>query len=171
MRFIMPIPSLRLSALMIVLFTACLMATGFYMEHVMGLKPCLLCMTQRVCISAAGVIAFIALLHNPSGWGWRIYSALIGLTAIAGAALAGRQIWLQSLPKDQVPACAPPLDYMLEVFPLAQTIQMMLQGDGDCAEISWQFLTLSIPQWTLLGFIFIFIIAVRLFFRKKAKAF
>lgn len=166
----MAIPSLRLSALLIVLFTLFLMATGFYMEHGMGLKPCLLCMTQRICISLAGILAFVALLHNPTGWGWRFYSILISLTAIVGAALAGRQIWLQGLPKDQVPACAPPLDYMLEAFPLTQTIQMMLQGDGDCAEVAWQFLGMSIPQWTIIGFVFIFIVAIRLWFIPRASS-
>ena len=83
----------------------------------------------------------------------RILSSLCLLFSLGGAALAGRQIWLQNLPADQVPACGPSLDYMLDVFPLQEVITVMLQGTGDCAEVQWTFLGLSIPGWSLFWFI------------------
>jgi len=30
---------------------------------------------------------------------------------------------------------------------------MVLRGSGECAEVQWTFLALSIPEWTLLMFI------------------
>src|SRR5690606_11897415 len=75
------------------------------------------------------------------------------LFAGAGAALAGRQVWLQHLPEDQVPACGPGLEYMLEAFPLSDVLLMMVRGTGDCAKVDWTFLGLSIAGWTLVWFL------------------
>ena len=47
----------------------------------------------------------------------------------------------------------PGLDYMLGAFPLTQVIEMVLRGSGECAEVQWTFLALSIPEWTLLVFV------------------
>jgi disulfide bond formation protein DsbB len=130
-----------------------LIAIALYMEHSMGLEPCPLCMTQRIAIIAVGTVALIAFLHHPLGMMRRVYSGLGAILAILGGAISSRQLWLQSLPEDQVPSCGPSLDYMLDTFPLSETISVMLQGDGNCAEVVWTFLGLSIPGWTLIAFI------------------
>lgn len=130
-----------------------LMGFAFYLQYVENLEPCPLCMAQRIAFVIVGIIFLLAFLHDPKGRGRWAYSIAGGLASIAGLALAGRQLWLQSLPEDQVPACGPGLDYMLEVFPLVEVIQMMLQGTGECAEVQWTFLGLSIPGWTALAFI------------------
>jgi disulfide bond formation protein DsbB len=71
----------------------------------------------------------------------------------AGAGFAARQVWLQSLPKDQVPACGMGLDYMLDTLPFTDVLRKVLEGSGECAEKSWEFLHLSIAGWTLVFFI------------------
>jgi disulfide bond formation protein DsbB len=136
-------------------FLACvlLLGYGFYLEYVEGLLPCPLCMFQRIAFVALAVVFLIAALHNPRGWGGKIYSILILLAAATGTALAARHIWLQNLPPDQVPECGPELDYMLEVFPLMEVITTVLNSSGECAEISWQFLGISIPGWALIAFV------------------
>jgi protein dithiol:quinone oxidoreductase len=111
-----------------------------------------LCMAQRVVFMALGTVLLIAGIHNPQVTGRRMYGFLTALTALAGAALAGRQLWLQSLPADQVPACGPSLEYMLDVFPLAEVLMIMIQGTGDCAKVDWTFLGLSIAGWTFVWF-------------------
>ena len=78
---------------------------------------------------------------------------LITIPGLLGIAVAGRHVWLQNLPEDQVPECGPGLDYMLEAFPLSETLSMVFTGSGECAEVQWTFLGLSIPGWTLLVFI------------------
>lgn len=160
--------------LFLLVFLACalLMAIAFYMEHVMGLEPCPLCMLQRVAVVSVGVVALIAALHNPpSTIGNRIYAGLVGLLAIAGAGLAGRQLWLQSLPADQVPACGPSVDYLLEAFPLLDVIAIALQGTGDCAKVSWTFLGLSIPGWTFIAFSVFLIAMLFVLFRRPLAAY
>ena len=136
-------------------FLACalLLAYAYYLQFIEGLEPCPLCMAQRVAVGALGIVLLIATLHNPAVPGRRVYAVLTFLCAAAGAALAGRQVWLQSLPADQVPACGPGLEYMFEAFPLSEVVLMMIQGTGDCAKVDWTFLGLSIAGWTLVWFV------------------
>ncbi|MFL1466594.1 disulfide bond formation protein B [Marinobacter sp. DUT-3] len=137
-----------------VIFVVCvaLLGVAFYMEHVMGLEPCPLCWLQRFGFMGAGVVSLLAILHNPKGLGVRLYGLLLAVTSGAGLAVAGRQLWLQSLPADQVPACGPSVDYMLDVLPLTEVLTTALRGTGDCAEVTWRFLGLSIPGWTAVFF-------------------
>jgi protein dithiol:quinone oxidoreductase len=125
----------------------------FYLEQYLGLDACPLCMTQRVFVVLWGTIALVGAVHDPRGWGRRVYAALCGLAAWGGAAVAARHVWLQHLPADQVPACGPSLDYMLESLPWRDTLSIVLAGDGNCAVIDWTLLGFSIPEQTLALFI------------------
>lgn len=145
-------PTVRLTNLLVFLATAGMMAVALYMEHVMGLAPCPLCVGQRVFVVLVGVWALLALAQGPGALGRRIYALLGLLSALAGGAVSGRQLWLQSLPADQVPACGPGLDYLMDTAPFLDVLRVMFTGDGNCAEVVWQFLGLSIPGWTLVGF-------------------
>lgn len=130
-----------------------LIASAFYMQYVMGLDPCPLCMMQRIVIYTLGALFLLATLHRPGLIGQRIYATLIALVSCAGIGFASRQLWLQSLPPEEVPACGPSLEYMLDVLPWKDVINAMMYGTGDCAEVAWTFLSLSIPGWTLIAFI------------------
>lgn len=143
------------------------MGIALFMEQAMGLDPCPLCILQRVMVIVTGLVTLIAALHHPGVRGIRIYAIGAILAAVLGAALAIRQLWLQSLPKDQVPACGPGLDYLLEVLPLTEVLNMILTGDGSCAEIAWTLFGISIPGWTLVGFISL--IAINVFQIVKPK--
>lgn len=136
------------------------MAVALYMEHAMQLEPCPLCVMQRVMVIATAIVALIAAIHGPGITGIKTYGVLAALTAAVGSAISMRQLWLQSLPEDQVPACGPGLDYLMDVFPLTEVLTMVLSGDGTCAEVVWQFLGLSIPGWTLVAFIGLIIISL-----------
>ena len=142
----------RTSSALILLLCITMTGTALYMEHVMGLQPCYLCITQRVFVLGVAALALLALLHNPGATGNRIYSLLMAATAGVGGFFSSKQLWLQSLPEDRVPACGPPADYLFEVMELSDALSMLLQGDGNCAEVQWTLLGLSIPGWTLLGF-------------------
>ena len=122
------------------------------LQYVSGLEPCPLCMMQRLVIYFLGAVFLIAALHKPGLLGQRIYASLISLLGLAGAGFASRQLWLQSLPPDQVPACGPSLDYMIDVLPWTEVLRVMMYGTGDCAKVQWTFLSLSIPGWTLIAF-------------------
>lgn len=129
-----------------------LLATAFYMEHRLQLEPCPLCIMQRIVLALSALLFLAAVIQRPLLKGQRIYASSNGLLSIAGGALAIRHLWLQHLPADEVPACLPSLDYMFDVFPLVEVFQFMLKGTGDCADVSWTLLGLSIPAWTLVAF-------------------
>jgi len=136
----------RLLFLAIALLAAMAMLSALYLQYMVGLSVCPLCLTQRVFFVTAGCIALLAGIHNPSLFGRRLY-ALLGLTMTAiGMGFAGRHIWLQYLPPEEVPACGPSLEYMLEVFPFEDALKALLMGDGNCAETLWTLLGLSIPE-------------------------
>ena len=124
----------------------------YYLDGVLGLEPCPLCMTQRVFVVASGCVVLLAFLHGPGLIGRRIYAGLAGLFALVGGGVAARHVWLQHLPEDQVPACGPGLEYMLENFPFSETLKLILMGDGNCADVVWTFAGLSIPEQALLLF-------------------
>lgn len=146
--------SVRCWALMGLAFCVLMMAVALGLEHLAGLAPCPLCVFQRVAVIAAALVFAIAALHNPEGRGGAFGYALLSLLAVAaGIGLAARHLWLQSLPADEVPSCGPPLDYMMDMLPLQQVISQVLTASGECADISMRFLGLSLPGWTLIGFV------------------
>ncbi len=147
------LPGIRPTNVILALGCAGLIGVGLYFQYVLGLIPCALCITQRVFIIAVGVVAAIAAITGFTGLGRRVCAGFGVLFAVVGGGFSSRQLWLQSLPEDMVPACGPSLGYMLENFPLGQAFSLLLQGDGNCAETVWTFLGVSIPGWTLVAFI------------------
>ena len=143
--------SWRAAALLPVLACAALLGFGYYLQYgPRGLDPCPLCLVQRGFFYAVGGVFLLAALH---GRGRALYGSLAALFAAGGFAVAARQVWLQHLPPEQVPACGPGLDFMLEVFPFTETLKMVFTGSGECAEVDWTFLGLSIAEWSLAWFV------------------
>lgn len=130
-----------------------------YFQQQLQLEPCPLCIFQRVAVIAIGITCLMATIQNPRVIGTRIYALAIGLFAIAGGSVSARHSWLQHLPPEQVPECGPGLSYMLDSFPIFQALEMVFRGSGECAEVTWQFVGLSIPEWTLVGFVGFFLYA------------
>lgn len=132
-------------------FAICCVLMGFalFAQHVLLLDPCPLCVLQRVAVISLGILFLLAALQDPAGIGRIVYTVLLGLAALGGAGIAGWHARLQRLPADEVPACGPGLDYMLDNFPLTDALKMVFSGSGECAEIAWQFLGLSMPAWVL----------------------
>lgn len=149
----MTLPSPRLSNLALFILTCVSMATALYLQHFQQLEPCPLCIFQRVAVIAVGATALLAAIHNPHVLGRRIYAGFTLLAAIGGIVVAGRHVWLQHLPADEVPSCGPGLDYWMETFPLQEVIQKVFRGSGECAKVDWTLLGVSLPEWTLVMFV------------------
>lgn len=162
----MSLPNPRVTFLLMFFAVVFLLAAAFYLEYVRGLEPCPLCITQRVMFLGVGLVSLIAFLHNPATIGRRFYGLLISLWAIGGLYFAGRQLWLQSLPADEVPACGPGISYMLDAFPVSEVIKTLLTGDGNCAEVQWTLMGLSIPGWAAVGFVGLILFGAWQAFRK-----
>ena len=146
----------------VLIFIACagLLGYGYFLQFHEGLEPCPLCIFQRVCYLGIGLTALIAAIHNPMQLGTRIYGAVTALIAVGGGLFAGRQVWLQHLPKNEVPECGPGLEYWVKTLPIAETIKRVFRGTGDCAKVDWTFLSLSIAEWSLICFALLFLAAV-----------
>jgi disulfide bond formation protein DsbB len=145
--------TLRMWNLIVVVCCASLLGYAYYTQYVEFLDPCPLCIFQRVAFLWMAVFALLAAIHNPVHKGRLIYAWLLVLGAIFGTAIAGRHVWLQSLPPGDVPECGPGLNYMLDNFPLTDVLSSVLRGSGSCAELQWSFLGLSMPMWTLMWYL------------------
>ncbi|NND44408.1 MAG: disulfide bond formation protein B [Xanthomonadales bacterium] len=139
--------------LLVAVICASLLGFALYKQYQDFLDPCPLCVIQRVAFMWIGAFALLAALHNPARLGQKVYGSLVLLGTAFGAVVAGRHVWLQSLPPDQVPECGPGLNYMLDNFPLTEVFQSLFFGSGSCAEVDWTFLGLSMPAWTLVWFL------------------
>lgn len=145
--------SFRVSFLAGFLACAALLGYALYVQFDLGLEPCPLCIFQRIAFGFMALWFLVGGLHAPRGGGRWVYAVLVLLGALAGVAIAARHLWLQSLPPDQVPSCGPGLAYMLDAFPLSKTVRMVFTGSGECAQINWRFLGLTMPFWTLVWYV------------------
>ncbi len=111
-----------------------------------------MCIFQRIAMLGCGIGFALGLLvaNKPAGR-WAA-SGLAMLSALGGAAIAARHVWLQGLPDDMVPACGPPLETLVNMMPWSEVFAVVLRGDGNCAIIDAAFLGLSLPGWTMLVF-------------------
>ena len=152
-------------------FLVCLalMAAALYFQYGMKLEPCPLCTFQRLFVIVTGLILLVGGLHNPGKPGRRLYGGLTVLAAGLGAGVAGRHVWIEHLPFDRQPGCGFSLNDMLETFPLLETLKLVLEGSGGCGKVSWSFLGLSMPTWTLVFFIGFILLGLILAFTSYGK--
>lgn len=143
----------RIWFLFVALACAGMLAYAMYVQHTDFIDPCPLCVFQRVIYMWIGAVALVAAVLNPAATGRWILGILLILGGVAGIAIAGRHLWLQSLPADQVPDCGMGLNYMLDTMPVLEVFREVLYGSGECAEVYWRFLGLTMPGWTFLWYI------------------
>jgi len=134
---------------------------AYYFES-QGMDPCPLCIFQRIGVVLVGIWFLIRAIHNPattSRW-WFTYSVIGLISTILGSIPAIRHVYIKSLPEDQIPACGPSLEYLVDMLPTSEVISAVLAGDGECAKDNWTMLGLSMPAWVLLFFIGIAILMI-----------
>ena len=140
---------------------------GYYLQHVVGLEPCPMCIVQRY---AMILIAIQAVISASTGIKSIQISAswLVVITALGGAFVAARQSWLQWYPPE-IASCGRDIYGMIETFPLQNVVPMILKGSGDCTKIDWTFLGGSIANWSFLCFCGIAVLAAWITFTTKSK--
>jgi len=134
-------------------FIACAVMMGFalYAEYGLGLKPCNMCILQRVCVIALGLVFLAAALQNPGTLGARIYAAAIAIVALAGVGVSGRHVWVQMQPAGSLPSCGADIPTMLSMMPVWEVVSRILHGGGECQTILWKLFGISMPAWVLIG--------------------
>lgn len=125
----------------------------FYFEKHMYLTPCPMCYAQRIALGILGFFFLLAAIFPGGRALGYVHGFWLFLLAAGGAALSIRHLYLQNLPKDKLPSCGQDFYGLLENTPVPNVIQTMLTGSGDCGEVQWVFLGLSIPGWTLVAFV------------------
>ncbi len=145
-----------------------LIGVALVLQHFVGLAPCPLCIFQRMAYFAVGIFALLAAWRAPRG-GARWFGVLVLLSALVGAGVAGRHVWLQMNP--QVMSCGPGLETMLESFPLTDVLPMVFRGSGDCSEAAWTLLGLTIADWSLIWFVVLSAVTVILLRRPSRRAY
>lgn len=136
----------------LVVSAACLLLLvfGLYLQHVVGLVPCPMCIVQRYALITVTLLAFLASLSAKKS-AHLLLSALLLLTSGFGAFVAARQSWLQWFPPEVV-SCGRDFYGMIETFPLQRLVPMIFKGGGDCTVVDWTFLGGSIANWSFLCF-------------------
>ena len=147
----MTLPNRRLLNLAGFLTCAGMMGFALYAQHVLLLDPCPLCIIQRVATISLGLVFLIAAVHNPGNVGSKIYGVLVTLAAGFGVGVASWHVRLQNMPAEDIPSCGPGFEYIVDNFPLSDALGMIFQGSGECAEVAWRLLGLSMPTWVVIG--------------------
>jgi protein dithiol:quinone oxidoreductase len=143
-----------------------LLAFGLYLQHVVGLEPCPMCIVQRYALVLVAVVSGVAaFIPGSRARLWAV--GLLGALAGFGAFVAARQSWLQWNPPE-ILSCGRDFFGMIESFPLKRAIPMIFRGTGDCSTIDWTFLGLSIANWSFLCFSAIALLAGLLILRRPA---
>jgi disulfide bond formation protein DsbB len=128
-----------------------LLGFGMYLQHVVGLEPCPMCIVQRYAMTLIGIVALLGLVWR-SMLGHRVLAVLSVLLALGGAFVAARQTWLQWYPPE-VASCGRDFYGMIESFPLQRAIPLIFRGSGDCSAVDWTFLGGSIANWSFVAFV------------------
>lgn len=147
----MTLPSRRLLNLAGFLACAGMMGFALYAQYVIYLDPCPLCVFQRVATILTGVVFLLAALHNPGPLGARVYGGLLVLTTGFGVGVATWHVRLQNMPAGDVPSCGPGFEYIMDNFALFDALSMIFKGSGECADVVWSMLGLSMPSWVIIG--------------------
>lgn len=135
-----------------------LLAYAYYAQFAQGFEPCPLCILQRFAFLLITIGALGGMIHGArNAWRW-LWGAIVFGGGLWGVATASRHLWLQSLPPDQVPDCGPGFAFMVEFFSLGEAIREAFTGSGECAEVDWTLLGVSMPGWTLFWYVALMII-------------
>ncbi len=143
-----------LNLLLAGLSASALLIAYLYFERTLLLPPCPYCILQRIAFLLLGGVLLLAGVHNPRSWGQWVYALLVGVATLLGLYLSGRHSWMQLQPAPLFGACQQTTLSITEVLDF-DFVRNLLSADGDCSEIEWTFLKLSIPMWTFIAFLVI----------------
>ncbi len=161
-----PLQEIRLSIALLAVSGLIMLLAAYYFQYILNMEPCPLCLMQRLCIVLFIIAAAVAVwVQSPKARQNALSVAIF--TVLAGLFFAGRQIWLQSLTDTEVPACMPGLDVLIKYFPWKDVAHALFWGAGDCAEVDWQFLGLSMAAWVGIYFVSIALVLVILKLRLR----
>ena len=150
-------------------FAGCVALLGYAIHTQLndGLEPCPLCIFQRMAYMGLALVFLAGGLHAPRGVGGRrFYGVLVGLASLVGIGIAGRHVWLQLQPPGTA-ACGLPFSFMRETMGPMELVRKVLTGTGDCGTVDWTLFGLSMPVWSLVGFVLLAAWGLRAAFQRR----
>ncbi|MCB1935887.1 MAG: disulfide bond formation protein B [Nitrosomonas sp.] len=159
---------MRIIFLVVLLGCAVLLGYAQYLQHVDNLLPCPLCVAQRLAYWMLGLTAMLAFIRNPQALGRRIYGFFMTFFALTGAVIAFRQSWLIRFPESFECGISPE-EAFLNSLPFAQWWPGMFEANGDCTDVDWEFLSLTIPDWSFIAFVGFAVLSIYILFARAAR--
>ena len=139
---------------------------GLYLQHVVGLDPCPMCILSRYVFIVLGIAALAAALHGPRGVALKAWGSLVALLAVIGMGVSIRHSYVQHFPP-KVESCGSDLDFLVSNLPLVQALPKIFAGSGSCSTVDWRFLGLSIPEWALAWYLLFAATAIWIAFLRR----
>lgn len=140
----------RLSWTLLFAFVIFFELCALFFEHWMKLEPCVMCIYERVAMLSIGIAALIGLISPKTGllrW--------IGLLGWIAGSYKGLLLSMEHVQYQLHPSPFNTCDIFVNFpawAPLNHWIPWMFEAYGECSDIVWQFLTLSMPQWLIVIF-------------------
>ncbi|WP_002245141.1 disulfide bond formation protein B [Neisseria meningitidis] len=146
-------PLFRKAVWLLFAVSVCAFAGSLAAQYVLGMEPCVLCISQRLCVLATALCAAIVLMCRPRGRAGGLFGAVfISIPAVTGISVAAYQLWLQSLPPGTAPSCGAPWTFRLKGWPLFDWFEPVVRGFGNCAEPDY-LLGIALPVWSVAYFL------------------
>jgi disulfide bond formation protein DsbB len=149
------------------IITIIVLGVTYYLQDFDGFIPCPLCILQRITLTLLSILFLIGSIFAFKKIGNFLLSFFASLISLLGIFFSGRQVWLQHFPNKNAD-CGASLQYLIHVLPFDQVVSKVLQGTAECAQKGWEFLTLSLAEWSLICFVgfFLFCMFRAGFFKK-----
>lgn len=128
-----PVPPSRMVAVFVLAVCTLALAAAFLAEYGFGLRPCVLCLTQRVPFAAGGLLAGLALLPSAAR-SRRLLLALAALGFLINSGIAVYHVGVEQ--KWWASSCAPTETAALDVANLAAAMSKPVEVR--CDEPAWQ---------------------------------
>ncbi|RIX77048.1 disulfide bond formation protein B [Acidovorax cavernicola] len=155
----------RRALALICLACVLMLAFGLYLQHVVGLEPCPMCIVQRYALMLVALFTGLAALFRSRGL--QVTGGVLALvSALGGAYTAAQQSWLQWYPPEVV-SCGRDLYGMIETFPLKRALPMIFRGGGDCSKIDWTLFGLTLANWSFIAFTVLTLLLITLLVRRR----
>ncbi|MDQ0070927.1 disulfide bond formation protein DsbB [Variovorax boronicumulans] len=142
-----------------------MLAFGLYLQHVVGLEPCPMCIVQRYALVLVALFTGLAAIFRSRGL--QVAGGVLALvSALGGAYTAAAQSWLQWYPPEVV-SCGRDLYGMIETFPLKRALPLIFRGGGDCSKVDWSLFGLTLANWSFIAFVVLSLLLITLLLRRR----
>ncbi|WP_417614452.1 disulfide bond formation protein DsbB [Oceanisphaera sp.] len=137
----------RFAWALLTLGSGLLLAVALYFQYGQGMAPCVMCVYQRAALAGVMLAACLGWLAPKHGLISNL--ALLGwlTAAVKGGLLAKEHVGYQFNPSPFT-QCSSVAEFP-SWLPLDTWLPGLFHPSGDCSDVSWAWMGLSMPQWLM----------------------